>query len=231
MTQRVDVLVVGAGLSGIDAGYRLQTECPAQSYAILEARDAIGGTWDLFRYPGVRSDSDMFTLGYPFRPWRDAEGDRRRRDDPAATCATPPPSTASTEHIRFGQRVVSATWSTPDARWRVRDRRPARVDLPLPLPVHRLLPLRDAATRPTSRAGPTSPGRIVHPQHWPDDLDHAGKRVVVIGSGATAVTLVPALAETGRARDDAAALAQLPARAARAATPADGELSPARRAG
>src|SRR4051812_44465313 len=119
MSEHVDILVVGAGLSGIGAGYRLQTECPGRSYAILEGRDALGGTWDLFRYPGVRSDSDMFTLGYPFRLWREPQTiaagstilDYLR--DTAAEYGID-------KKIRYGQRIVSASWSTPDARWTLR---------------------------------------------------------------------------------------------------------------
>src|ERR1700710_2749051 len=118
MSQHTDVLIVGAGLSGIGAAYRLQTECPGRTYAILEARDAIGGSWDLFRYPGVRSDSDMFTLGYPFRPWRNpraiASGETIREDnrDPAARYGLD-------RKIRFGRRVVRAHWSSAEATWTV----------------------------------------------------------------------------------------------------------------
>src|SRR3954451_2240750 len=119
MNEHRDVLVVGAGLSGIDAGYRLQTECPDKSYLILEGRDAIGGTWDLFRYPGVRSDSDMFTLGFPFRPWRDSTAIAA-----ASTIRDYIRETARVygidRHIRYGRRVTSADWSSPDARWTVR---------------------------------------------------------------------------------------------------------------
>ncbi|MDT4994253.1 MAG: monooxygenase [Actinoplanes sp.] len=192
MSENVDVLVVGAGLSGIGAGYRLQTECPGRSYAILEARDAIGGTWDLFRYPGVRSDSDMFTLGYQFRPWKQpraiAEGSTIL-DYIRATAA---------EHgidskIRFGQRVVSASWSTPEARWTLRTTTGDEHTC-------RFLYVCTGYYRYSSGYEVDFPGRgsfagqVVHPQSWPADLDYAGSRVVVIGSGATAVTLVPALA-------------------------------------
>jgi len=193
----VDVLIVGAGISGIDAAYHLQTRLPHKTYAILEARDAIGGTWDLFRYPGIRSDSDMYTLGFPFRPWTGenaiSSGDSILRyvRETAAIYGID-------RKIRFGHRVKAATWSSQDARWA--------------LEVH------DAATGETVRLTcsflflcsgyydyaqgytPDLPGRerfrgrIVHPQHWTPDIDYAGKRVVVIGSGATAVTLVPELA-------------------------------------
>ncbi|QKS01030.1 NAD(P)/FAD-dependent oxidoreductase [Sphingomonas sp. CL5.1] len=197
MTEHFDVIVVGAGLSGIGAGYHLQTRCPDRSYAILEGRDAIGGTWDLFRYPGIRSDSDMHTLGYNFRPWTrekaiaDGPSIREYVTDTARTYGID-------RHIHFGHRVVAAGWSTPDACWTVECR------------------LGDGSTRrftcnflymcsgyynyATGHA-PEFPGagdfrgRIVHPQFWPEDLDYAGKKVVVIGSGATAVTLVPELAK------------------------------------
>ncbi|GIF14682.1 flavin-containing monooxygenase [Actinoplanes teichomyceticus] len=192
MSGDFDVLIIGAGLSGIGAAWRLQRQRPADTYAILEARDAIGGTWDLFRYPGVRSDSDMFTLSYPFRPWREPEslasGDKIRRyiEETAEEAGI-------TRHIRFGARVVSADWSADAARWTLRteggDVYTARF-------------LYACAGYYSYAAGyqPDFPGldefrgRLVHPQSWPDDLDHTGKRVVVIGSGATAVTLVPAMA-------------------------------------
>jgi len=193
MSEHVDVLVVGAGLSGIGAGYRLQTACPDRSYLILEARDAIGGTWDLFRYPGVRSDSDMFTLGYPFHPWREpkviAEG---------ATILDYIRETATTygidQKIRYGQRVVSADWSAAAARWTVRTDRDSEYTCSF-------LYVCTGYYRYSSGYEVDFPGMsdfagtLVHPQHWPADLDYRGKRVVVIGSGATAVTLVPAMAE------------------------------------
>jgi len=194
MSEYVDVLVVGAGLSGIGAGYRLQTECPDRSYAILEARDAIGGTWDLFRYPGVRSDSDMFTLGYPFRPW----------SEPTAIAAGSTildyiRETAGIygidQKIRYGQRVTSAAWSTADARWTVRTGTGAEYTCSF-------LYVCTGYYRYSSGYEVDFPrlanftGTVVHPQHWPAHLDYRGKRVVVIGSGATAVTLVPAMAGT-----------------------------------
>ena len=192
MSERVDVLVVGAGLSGIGAAYRLQTECPRKSYLILEGRDAVGGTWDLFRYPGVRSDSDMFTLGYPFRPWRQAQAIAR-----GGTILTYIRDTAARfgidRKIRFGRRVVAASWSTADATWRVRTATGEEYACSF-------LYLCTGYYRYSAGYEPEFPGRedfagdVVHPQHWPAGLEHAGKRVVVIGSGATAVTLVPAMA-------------------------------------
>jgi monooxygenase len=198
--EHVDVLIVGAGLSGIGAAWRLQHDRPGTTFTILEGRSAIGGTWDLFRYPGVRSDSDMFTLSYPFRPWRgeqsiaSGESIRRYIEDTATENRIEP-------HIRFRTKVVAASWSSADARWTVR----AEVT-------------DDAGTTPRTYTcaflylcsgyynydhgyQPAFPGlddytgRFVHPQSWPQDLDHTGKRVVVIGSGATAITLVPAMAE------------------------------------
>ncbi|MFG3701079.1 flavin-containing monooxygenase [Micromonospora sp. NPDC047620] len=197
-TDHVDVLVVGAGLSGVGAACHLRRHCPEKTYAVLEARDAIGGTWDLFRYPGVRSDSDMFTLGYSFRPWTDpkaiADGDairdyvRRTAQDYGVT-----------DHIRFRHRVVRAEWDSGRARWTVhahRDDTAETVELTCSFlftcsGYYRY----DAGYAPQFPGIERYAGRIVHPQHWPEDLDHAGKRVVVIGSGATAVTLVPAMAE------------------------------------
>ena len=194
MSVRVDVLVVGAGLSGIDAAYRLQTECPRRDYLILEGRDTLGGTWDLFRYPGVRSDSDMFTLGFPFHPWRS-----RKAIASGETILSYLRETAGhyriTDKIRYGQRVVAAHWSTEDASWTVRTATGEEYSC-------RFLYLCTGYYRYSGGYDVDFPGRadfagrIVHPQQWPADLDHEGKRVLVIGSGATAVTLVPAMAET-----------------------------------
>ena len=197
-TEHLDVLVVGAGLSGICAGHYLQTECPWASWAILEARDAIGGTWDLFRYPGVRSDSDMFTLGYPFRPWDNArmivDGDAIR------SYVT---DTAREEgidrNIRFGHRIARAEWSTEEACWHVTAERTDTGETS-ELTCGFLFSCAgyyryDRGYFPEFAGIERFGGTVVHPQFWPEDLDHAGKRVVVIGSGATAVTLVPALAE------------------------------------
>ncbi len=193
----VDVLIVGAGLSGIGAAWRLQQRCPGHSYAILEAREAIGGTWDLFRYPGVRSDSDMFTFAYPFQPWRGA----RSLPDGASIrqyIADTARDAGIERHIRFGTRVLRAQWSTAQARWTVHAQvGPERREYTCtwPAPVLRLLRLRAGPLTDLPGAADFA-GRIVHPQAWPEDLDWAGRNVVVIGSGATAVTLVPALAAT-----------------------------------
>jgi cation diffusion facilitator CzcD-associated flavoprotein CzcO len=200
-SEHVDVLIVGAGLSGIGAGHYVQAECPWASYAIFEARDAIGGTWDLFRYPGVRSDSDMFTLGYKFRPWpsdqsiADGGSILRYIKDVAA-------EDGIDRHIRFNHRIVGADWSSADAVWHVRAVRSDTGDT-----VHLTCGFLfsctgyyryDGGYLPDFAGMERFPGAIVHPQHWPDDLDYGGKRVVVIGSGATAVTLIPSLAARAR---------------------------------
>ena len=193
MSEHADVLVVGAGLSGIGAGYRLQTQCPTRSYLILEGRDASGGTWDLFRYPGVRSDSDMFTLGFPFRPWRDPQSiaDGSKILDYIRDTAA---EYGIDKHIRYGQKVITAAWSTPAARWTLTTAAGDEFTCSF-------LYVCTGYYRYSSGYEVDFPGmadfagRIVHPQRWPDDVDYAGKRVVVIGSGATAVTLVPAMAE------------------------------------
>ncbi|HEX4830028.1 MAG TPA: NAD(P)/FAD-dependent oxidoreductase, partial [Trebonia sp.] len=195
VAERVDVLIVGAGLSGVGAARHLQASLPRRTFTILEARDAIGGTWDLFRYPGVRSDSDMYTLGYRFRPWVASQAIAGGPDilryirDTAAEGGVE-------RHVRFGTRVVSAAWSTADARWTVE-----AVSGGAPVSfTARFLYLCTGYYRYDAGHEPSFPGQeefggtIVHPQHWPGDLDYAGKRVAVIGSGATAVTLVPALA-------------------------------------
>jgi len=195
--EHFDIVVIGAGLSGIGAGYRLQTRCRGKRYVIFEARQAIGGTWDLFRFPGVRSDSDMFTLAYPFRPWK---GAKAIADGPSILNYVRETARefGIDRHIRFEHRVQSASWSEEETRW--------------------LLVVKNGANGETVRctcdflygctgyyryeAGyePTLPGAerfrgaFVHPQRWPAELDYTGKRVVVIGSGATAVTMIPAMA-------------------------------------
>jgi monooxygenase len=195
--QHVDVLIIGAGLSGIAAGYHLQTSCPGRSYAILEAREAIGGTWDLFRYPGIRSDSDMFTLGYGFRPWPEAKA---IADGPAILkyVTETAHEYGIDRHIRFGHRVVRAEWSTAQQHWAIEAERTDTGQT-----VHLTANFLFACTgyyRYDEGYAPELPGSdrfrgpIVHPQHWPEDLDCAGKRIVIIGSGATAVTLAPSLA-------------------------------------
>jgi monooxygenase len=197
--EHLDVVVVGAGLSGIGAGYRLQTECPGKSYAILETRDAIGGTWDLFRYPGIRSDSDMFTLGYPFEPWREA---RSIADGPSILKYVR--ETAAKhgidEKIRFDTKVLSADWSSDEARWTLTLEHPGSGGTST-LTCDFLYSCAgyydyDRGYQPVFPAVESFQGTLVEPQFWPEDLDYAGKKVVVIGSGATAVTLVPAMAET-----------------------------------
>jgi cation diffusion facilitator CzcD-associated flavoprotein CzcO len=187
-----DVLIVGAGLSGIGAAYRLQQERPRDTYAILEQREAMGGTWDLFRYPGVRSDSDMFTLSYPFRPWRgaksiaDGESIRTYIRDTAHEAGID-------RHIHYGTAVQSASWSWDDARWTVTTSRGTWTCRFLYLCAGYYS--YEGGYQPDFPGLADYAGTFVHPQAWPEDLDHAGKRVVVIGSGATAVTLVPAMAE------------------------------------
>jgi monooxygenase len=195
--EHVDVLIVGAGISGIDAAYHLQTRCKGRSWLILEARDAIGGTWDLFRYPGIRSDSDMYTLGFPFRPWT---GDQSIADGASIKAYVEETARAFgiDRGIRFRHRVIAAAWSSQEAQWTVEveaageTRRFTCGFLFLGSGYYDY----DRGYRPHWPGEESYGGRLVHPQHWPSDLEHAGKRVVVIGSGATAVTLVPALAET-----------------------------------
>ena len=196
----VDVLVVGAGISGVDVAARLARHCPGTAWGVLESRDRVGGTWDLFRYPGIRSDSDMYTLGFPFRPWRGeasiAPGEEIRRyvEDTAR-------EEGVLGRIHFGQRVVRMTWSSGEARWTVTA---DTSDGPV---VHRAQFVYLATGYYAYDAGyeVELPGRedfagdVVHPQHWPEGMPVRGRRVVVIGSGATAITLVPALVAEGAA--------------------------------
>ncbi|MEU6735858.1 NAD(P)/FAD-dependent oxidoreductase [Streptomyces physcomitrii] len=196
--QHVDVMILGAGLSGISAACHLAEADPGLSYTILERRDRIGGTWDLFRYPGVRSDSDMYTFGYRFRAWHgtkilaDGPGIREYVQETAGEHGV-------VEHIRFGRRAVRASWSSEDGLWTVEAHDEATGESEL----HTCRFLvnatgyydYDEGFRPEFPGEERFTGTVVHPQHWPEDLDYRGKRVVVIGSGATAITLVPAMAE------------------------------------
>lgn len=191
-----DVLIVGAGLSGIGAAYHLQKHCPGKSYAILEGRSAMGGTWDLFRYPGIRSDSDMFTLGYGFRPWRQAKA---IADGPSIREYVHETAAAYgiDKKILYNNWVTEVSWSSENARWTVNAagedgvRRYTCDFLWMCSGYYRYSEGYTPEFRGRERFG----GRIVHPQHWPEDLDYNGKRVVVIGSGATAVTLIPSMAD------------------------------------
>ncbi|MFD4255786.1 flavin-containing monooxygenase [Amycolatopsis thermoflava] len=195
--EHVDVLIVGAGLSGIGAASHLQAECPGRTYAIFESRGAIGGTWDLFRYPGVRSDSDMFTLGYSFEPWTDAKA---IADGPSIReyVRTTARKRGIDRKIRFHHRVVRAEWSSAQALWTVEAERTdtgERVRITCDfLFVNSGYYRYDQGYAPEFPGQDEFAGTVVHPQHWPEDLDYTGKRVVVIGSGATAVTLLPAMA-------------------------------------
>jgi monooxygenase len=196
--EHLDVLVVGAGLSGVGAGCHLVTKCPGKSFAIVEARESLGGTWDLFRYPGIRSDSDMFTLGYSFRPWKAAKA---IADGPSILdyIRETAQDYGVAERTRYNRRVVRASWSSADARWTV-DIQRTDTDEIEQLTCGFLFSATgyyryDEGYTPEFEGTDDFVGQIVHPQHWPEDLDYAGKRVVVIGSGATAVTLVPAMAQ------------------------------------
>ncbi len=196
MVEHFDVVIVGAGISGIGAAWHLQDRCPDRSFVILEGREAIGGTWDLFRYPGIRSDSDMYTLGFSFKPWT------------AAKAIADGPSILSylnetmrehdiERHVRLSHRVISAEWSTPDARWTVEvDRGSQRVRFTCNF-LHLCSGYYNyqRGHAPEFAGAEDFAGRMVHPQFWPETLDYADKRVVVIGSGATAVTLVPEMAK------------------------------------
>ena len=198
MTEHVDVVIVGAGIAGISAAWHLQDRCPTKSYLILEARDNLGGTWDLFKYPGFRCDSEMFTLGFRFKPWTD---ERSIADGPTIWNYVNDAATENgiDKHIRYGHRVVSADWSTRDEHWVLSvDRAGEKLEMTCSF-LHACSGYYDYGKgyRPAFPNEDAFAGTIVHPQHWPDDFDYTGKRMVVIGSGATAVTLIPALIDSG----------------------------------
>ena len=194
--ESVDVLIIGAGLSGIGGACQLRTKCPNQSFMILESREASGGTWDLFRYPGIRSDSDMYTMSYGFKPWRDAaaiaDGDKILRyiRETAAEYDVE-------QHIRYQHKVVSAHWSSLEKRWRVTAERgdtgeQITVSCKFIFSCSGYYDYESGYT-PDFEGVDQFQGQLFHAQHWPEALDYAGKRVVVVGSGATAVTLVPTM--------------------------------------
>jgi cation diffusion facilitator CzcD-associated flavoprotein CzcO len=205
--EHFDVLIIGAGLSGIDAAHHLQKFCPKKSYVILEQRERIGGTWDLFRYPGIRSDSDMLTMGYSFRPWTNPKAISPGEDIREYITATARDEGID-RNIRFQHQIKRAEWSSEEAKWTVEavkqssgsdknDVREERVTLTCNFLFCCAGYYRYSAGHlPEFPNASRFKGRLIHPQAWPQDLDYARKRIVVIGSGATAVTLVPALAKT-----------------------------------
>lgn len=194
----VDVLIIGAGISGIDAAYRIQERCPDLTYTVLEARDSVGGTWDLFRYPGIRSDSDIYTLSFPFNPWTGKDS-IVGGDEILTYIRETTRRFGIDRHIRLGHRVQTAQWSTADERWTVQastDQGPAVFEARFVVVSTGYYDYENPHD-PGFSGAESFEGALVHPQFWPDDLPVSGKRVAVIGSGATAVTLVPALAERG----------------------------------
>jgi len=198
ISEYFDVVIVGAGLSGVGAAYHLQDKCPGKSYVILEGRDSMGGTWDLFRYPGIRSDSDMHTLGYNFKPWREAKA---IADGPSILNYVK--ETAAEhgidKHIRYRHLVKRATWSSSDAVWTIeaygKDRHEATIIRCSVILMCAGYYSYERGYTPEFRGRERFEGDIIHPQEWPENLDYRGKRVVVIGSGATAVTLIPEIAK------------------------------------
>jgi monooxygenase len=197
-TNHVDVLIIGAGISGIGAAWHLQDKQPGKTYAILETREAIGGTWDLFRYPGIRSDSDLHTFGYAFKPWTEeksiADGDSIRR-----YIRETAEESGIDRHIRFGHKAIRAEWSSDRAQWTVHVERTDTGES-FEMTAGWLFSASgyyryDEGFTPELPGIEGFGGQVIHPQHWPQDLDYTGKRVVVIGSGATAMTIIPAMAD------------------------------------
>ena len=197
LPDHLDVLIVGAGLSGIAAAHYVQTDCPWATYAVVEARDALGGTWDLFRYPGIRSDSDMYTLGYSFRPW-DRPDAIAEGGDILDYLHETVADEGIDDHLHFGRRVVAADYSSSDARWTVTlergtgDRQTLTCGALFSCTGYYRY---DRGHQPEFPGTDDFDGQLIDPQHWPEDLDYGDQKIVVIGSGATAVTLIPSLAE------------------------------------
>lgn len=194
--KKFDVVIVGAGISGVAAAYHLSDQCPGKTYTILESRDAIGGTWDLFRYPGIRSDSDMHTLGFNFKPWTEAKA---IADGPAILKYVNDTATENdiARHIQFNHSVKSASWSTAEAAWTVTAETKEGVEeisATFLMMCSGYYNYAEGFT-PEFDGMESYQGMVIHPQHWPEDLDYSGKKIVVIGSGATAMTLVPAMAQ------------------------------------
>jgi monooxygenase len=198
MTEHLDVLIVGAGISGISAAWHLQDRSPSKTYAILERREGMGGTWDLFKYPGIRSDSDMFTLGFRFKPWTSAKA---IADGPSILeyIKEAAAENGIDKNIRYGHQVTAAEWSDADNQWTLTvDRAGEEVTMTCSFLFATTGYYNyDQGYSPTFPGFEDFAGTIVHPQHWPEDLDYAGKKIVVIGSGATAITLIPALVNSG----------------------------------
>ena len=198
MTEHLDVVIVGAGISGISAAWHLQDRCPSKSYAILERREDLGGTWDLFKYPGIRSDSDMFTLGFRFKPWHSAKSIADGASIKAYIKETATENDID-RHIRYRHRVVAADWSDADNRWKLTvqsDGQQSEITCTFLFACSGYYNYDEGYT-PKFPGSEDFEGTIIHPQHWPEDLDYTGKNIVVIGSGATAVTLIPAMANSG----------------------------------
>ena len=198
MAEHLDVVIVGAGISGISAAWHLQDRCPGKSYAILESRANLGGTWDLFKYPGIRSDSDMYTLGFRFKPWTSKKA---IADGPSimAYLEETAAEFGIDQHIRYRHKVVAVDWSDADNRWSLRvehDGEEVEITCSFLFACSGYYNY-DEGYSPEFPGANDFRGIIVHPQHWPEDLDYQGKKIVVIGSGATAVTLIPALVNSG----------------------------------
>jgi monooxygenase len=198
MTEHLDVVIVGAGISGVSAAWHLQDRCPTKSYAILERRDDLGGTWDLFKYPGIRSDSDMFTLGFRFSPWRSAKS-IADGDSIKAYIKETAVGNRIDRQIRYRHRVMAADWSDADNHWTLtveNDGQQYDITCSFLFACTGYYNYDEGYT-PTFAGSEDFDGTIVHPQHWPEDLDYADKKIIVIGSGATAITLIPALVNSG----------------------------------
>ena len=198
MTEHLDVVIVGAGISGISAAWHLQDRCPSKSYAVLERRDDLGGTWDLFKYPGIRSDSDMFTLGFRFKPW---ESSTSIADGASIKAYIREAATENgiDKHIRYRQKVLAADWSDADNRWTLtidNDGQQQELTCSFLFACSGYYNY-DEGYLPKFEGYDDFEGTTIHPQHWPEDLDYAGKKIVVIGSGATAITLIPSLVKSG----------------------------------
>lgn len=194
--QNFDIVIIGAGISGIGTAFHLQKKCPEKSYVILEGRDALGGTWDLFRYPGIRSDSSMLTMAYSFKPWHDTKITGKGEAILNYVRETAAENNIE-QHIRYSQKATQATWSSEHSTWTIQTQSGETYECNFLLNCAGYYSY-ESGYSPDFKGLESFGGTVIHPQAWPEDFDYSNKKIVVIGSGATAVTLVPEMAKEAK---------------------------------